>query len=319
MTGLIVGGLGGGGDVGLAAVAVSAFNVEEHVSAVVSFASCSGSSGLGEHVAGSLVKVKAWPSLGRRFFEDKLARIAWWAREVFIACVRAPWESLVEGLSWVYDVFKPSCMVGFDIGGDSLLLGYEDSLGSYKTDTVARAALAWLSERYNVRALIGVGGAGAEGGGGEISLVDLAAVLEYLESEHALLGSYVPPRESLWPAKTMLSMAESGMLPLYLQAVEDKKEARIDMAYLHGVYRIEPWYKYIVFVDAEKHCSLSPLCEAAKGRGVKALKKWEKPEKPPKLRRIYQRLKKADNEVLRIKLVELMERLRDKFDMRECL
>jgi hypothetical protein len=114
-------------------------------------------------------------------------------------------------------------------------------------------------------------------------------------------------------------MAESGMLPLYLQAVEGRREARIDMAYLHGAYRVEPWYKYMVFIDEAKHCSLSPICRAARGRGVEALRRWDRPKRPPRLEKIYRRLRRAGEEALRRMITELLEGLQGGFSLVECL
>ena len=79
------------------------------------------------------------------------------------------------------------------------------------------------------------------------------------------MGAWTPSPEHATIAKRLLDHAESGMLPLYIAAVEGRREARVSMAYLHGTYEIKPWYKHIPILDAMTHCELSPLCKAAKG------------------------------------------------------
>jgi len=53
------------------------------------------------------------------------------------------------------------------------------------------------------------------------------------------------------------------MLPLYLAAVEGRTRVTIRQAYLRGVYEVKPWYKHILYLDAEKLCEHAPLCKAA--------------------------------------------------------
>ncbi len=105
-------------------------------------------------------------------------------------------------------------------------------------------------------------------GGGEIALLDLAAALSYLDEAGAILAAVEPSEESLWVARALLGLAESGMLPIYVQAVEGRRRARVDMAYLSSEYPAEPWYRYAIILDASRHCELSPLCTTALGRGV---------------------------------------------------
>lgn len=292
---LVVGGLGGGGDVGLVAILVEDLGLQDRVSAVASFAKCSpGDRGIpGRRVTGALIEVGPWPSLGRRVFEDKLLRVAWWARRAYLICTRGPWSGVTEALEWIITEYSPDSVLHTDLGGDGLLLGYEGSLGSYKTDAVARAALAWASREHGTKSLIAVGGVGSEGGGGELDPLDVAATLEYLDSKGAILAAMVPSRESLTVAKRLLGLAESGMLPLYIHAVEGKRKARIDAAYLHGEYEIKPWYKYTLILDATKHCTLSPLCRTAIGKGIQGISRWQRPEPPGELAKIQDRLKQA--------------------------
>ncbi len=293
---LIVGGVGGGGDVGLAAILVEHYGLQGKVSAVVSFARCkTGKRGVRRRVAGALVEVAASSGLGRRVFEDKLPMVAGWARRVYLVCTEDPWNGVEEAMDWVGAELAPGCSLHADIGGDALLLGYEEGLGSYRTDAVARAAIAYAARRHGIQAFLAVGAAGAEGGGGEIALLDLAATLSYMDESGAILAAVQPSLESLWIARALLRLAESGMLPLYVQAVEGRKTARVDMAYLHGEYRIEPWYSYAIILDASRHCELSPLCKAALGRGVAGISRWSKkrPDPPPRLSKIYRVLRRT--------------------------
>ena len=323
MSTLIVGGLGGGGDVGLAAVLVEAYRLQDRIPAIVSFAKCvaDSSRGIGRHVAGALMEVEPGASLNRRVFEDKLMQVAGWARRAFLVCTLNLWSDIVDALKLVYERYRARCMLHADLGGDALLMGYEKRLGSYETDAVARASLAWLSEEYGVRSVLALGGIGAEGGGEEIDAVDVAAVLQYLDARGIILGSLVPSVESLGVARMLLERAESGMLPLYLQAVEGRSVAKVNMAYLHGVYRIKPWYKYVLLLDAARHCRVSPLCEAAIGRGRRGIVKWRRRRPPQDLERIYRVLRrdmrKRGEEVVQETIMRIMDKYLGRFRLRE--
>lgn len=314
--GVIVGGIGGGGDVGLAVVVVEDARLQGSVEAVASFARCSGRTvpnGL-ERVAGALYRVLPSAVLGRRVFEDKLVSTVWWAREVFILCAEDPWGELVEGVEWLLQEYGAKCMIHADIGGDALVTGYEAGLGSYTVDTVAKAVLASVSGVRGVRSIIAVGAAGGEGGGGEIGLDDLAATLSLLDSEGAILGAFAPRRESLAPAWSLLGRAESGMLPLFLQAAEGARTARISMAYLHGKYEVKPWYRYVILIDAAKACRVSPLCMHATGRGVSGIRRWagKRQGMDRRVARLYARarstLSRSGPGLLEEAIMEILER-----------
>ncbi len=76
---LTIGGLGGGGDVGLTAILVKGWRAERKVKAVLSFARCkAGRRGIGEPLAGALVRVEPGSSLGP------------WARETLILYTENP-------------------------------------------------------------------------------------------------------------------------------------------------------------------------------------------------------------------------------------
>lgn len=277
---VIVGGVGGGGDVGLALlIALDALRGAEAV--IASFQRCSSKTIKAERITGALVRPLPHVDYGPRTFEDKLLRLGIRREKVHIICTRDLYSEIVEGLEHVVQEHAPDAILYTDIGGDALLLGYESRLGSYVTDTVARAAIAEVAKRYSTRAVLGIGAIGAEGGGGYLSMSELTADILYLHKFGALIGSYLPKPESSWVGWALLRYAESGMLPLYLIALSGRVgEARIRSAYLRGAkVRVLPHYKYIIVLDAVKHCDLSPLCLAVK-RGRADVKEW-KVLKPP--------------------------------------
>ncbi len=276
---LVVGGLGGGGDAGLASIIVEGFGIAGRVSAVASFARCraGGPRGIGARVAGALVRVPEGPSLDRRLFEDKLRLAAPWAGDVYLVCVEEPWSRIQEAVQWLVEESGAGCLIHGDIGGDGLLTGYERRLGSYKVDAVARAALAWASQELGARTVVAVGAVGAEGGGAELDLAEIYASLAFLHRRGAVLAAWRPSTSHTATARALLSMAESGMLPILIAAIEGRRSVRVDQAYLHGVYEVKPWYSKIVFLDAMRHCELSPLCRAALGRGLAGLRGWSPP------------------------------------------
>ncbi len=311
MAGVVVGGLGGGGDVGLASIIVEALGLGDRVAAVASFHRCwaGGSRGVGARVRGALVRITGGVDLGRRVFEDKLQGIAGWAGEVYLVCLMEPWRSIAEAMEWLATRLEPDCILAADIGGDGLLLGYEKRLGTYIEDAVARAALAWASEQYGVESIVAVGGIGAEGGGGELLLPDLYATVKYLEQKGIVLGGLAPGPRHTRVARRLLEMAESGMLPLYLAAVEGRRKTIIHRAYLRGEYVVKPWYRYVLFLDAENLCRHAPLCAAAR-RGEAALRKWRPPRPPHDYAKLYKEaLRAAEEGRLEHLFTTLIERL----------
>ena len=257
---------------------------------VTSFLNCSvGRGRLGDLVVeGSLIRVPAGYFADKRVFEDKLPLVAPGLEgRVYGVCTRDPWESMVRGLRWLVGEYGPACMLHSDIGGDALLLGYEEGLGSYKTDTIARALLAEAAG-WGVRSLIAIGCLGCEGGGAELDVHWLAADLAYAAERGALVGVLDAPLPT-GEAEALLGLAESGMLPYLLAALEGRRRARISMAYLHGEYPVEPWHRLVFILDSGRHCSLSPLCAAARGRGVQALRGYaaRRPRPPSGLRRLH--------------------------------
>ena len=282
---LVVGGLGGGGDVGLALMMAHSMGVGVDRLVVASFLNCSVREGRLRDLAveGSLIEVPQGYFASGRVFEDKLARVLPGLEgRVYAICTRDSWGEMVRGLGYLLDSHGPRCMLHADVGGDGVLLGYESRLGgSYETDAVARALLAWASERRGVRSLVASGCVGCEGGAAELDEAELAADLLHLDALGALLGALELPRDAAGLGEALLAHAESGMLPYYLAALRGLREARIDSAYLSGVYKVRPWHRYAFVLDAARHCRASPLCRAAEGRGARGLRGY-RPARPPR-------------------------------------
>ncbi len=211
---IILGGLGGGGDVGLALILAEHSQLWNRLGAVVSFARCKPLRRwvFGERVSRALIRVAQGSVPSRRFFEDKIGDIVGDV-PVYIVCREADVEGIAEGLLWAVREHGVDCTLHTDLGGNSLVLGYEDRLGSYTTDTLARAALYLVSRRTGLRSIVAAGLLGGEGGGGELSLLWLAATLALLRERGAILDLESPGPESAWPARLLLSRAESGMPP----------------------------------------------------------------------------------------------------------
>jgi len=271
---MVVGGLGGGGDVGLAAI-LAGYMLGNVKVVYASFASCRPHSYPGRRIAGSLTE-----PLGHhpRDFEWALKQLLPDA-EVYRICLGSdePGRAALEGLEWLHKSRSPCCSLHTDIGGDGLLTGFEAGLGSFKTDSLARAALAEASRRLGWRSLVAVGGLGLEGGKKRSLLLhELAADLLYYEWRGALLGVVEPPREASWIAWSLLALnTVSVMLPLYAAALEGRREFYVEKGYSTGLHRIEWWARYVFVLDAAASCSVSPLCQAAlQGRG--ALREWRR-------------------------------------------
>ena len=228
-------------------------------------------------------------------FEDKLPLIyPGLEGRIYAVCTRDTWRETMEGLMHLIDTYKPSCMLHADLGGDGLVTGYEETLGSYKTDTTARSLLAHTANHSGARRILAAGCTGCEGGGDELSDEWLAATLLYAEKHSALIGVTESSMDYTGEIKAFLALAESGMLPYYLGALRGKRTARINMAYLRGEYQVKPLHRKVYVLDTVKHCGISPICRKATGRGVEALRNYEKykPMPPRELRQIYTTIKR---------------------------
>ncbi|MCE4629831.1 MAG: DUF1152 domain-containing protein [Desulfurococcales archaeon] len=267
---IVVGGLGGGGDVILALMILKAYNVNLGNIVVVSFNKCRiGKERLHDiQVDGALVRVPPNYFPSRRIFEDKLYLIEpGLANHTYIVCTRDSFNDVVKGLEWIIERYNPRFMLHSDIGGDSLIMGYEHRLGSYLTDTIARAVLTIIARKYGVRSYLAVACVGCEGGGGELDPHELAANLKYASGKGALVKTIILPRDTVKTGYSVLRYADSGMLPMFLAALQDKREVIIHRAYLYGKYKIEPWYKCIYILDNPRFCEISPICKNLVGRG----------------------------------------------------
>ena len=289
---IIIGGLGGGGDIGLAILLARSAGLPLNRVVVVSFHKCTITRGRLRDIAvrGAVIRIPKGYFPDNRVFEDKLPFIyPGLEGRIYAVCTRDTWREMMEGLMYLIDTYKPSCMLHTDLGGDGLVTGYEETLGSYKTDTVARALLAEAADLVGVKSITAVGCTGCEGGGDELSDEWLAATLIYAEKHSALIGVTEPSMDYTGEIKALLTLAESGMLPYYLAALRGKKTARINMAYLRGEYQVKPWHRKVYVLDTVKHCSISPICRQATGRGIEALRNYEKykPKPPRELRQIY--------------------------------
>ncbi len=283
---VVIGGLGGGGDVGLALLLAQAMGLKPRETIVASFLRCSVKRDrlTSLSIEGSLIKVPPGYFADKRMFEDKIHLVEpGLAGRVYAICTEDPWSMTARGLSRLLEVYRPRCMIHTDLGGDGVLLGYEESLGSYTTDTVARALLYWAAREHGAKTLIAAGCVGCEGGGTELDDEWLAASLLYADRRGALVGVMDPPTGAAGIAAGLLGHAESGMLPFYLAALRGEEMARIRMAYLSGEYPVEPWYRHVFILDGERHCSISPLCMNAVGRGVQALREYRRRRpRPPR-------------------------------------
>ncbi len=290
MPAVALGGLGGGGDVGLALMLAASTGLSLEDIVVLSFLNCSASSSYVERirVEGSLIEIPQNYFWSRRVFEDKIPLVfPSLAGRIYAVCTRDSWPSLVAGIEYLVELYKPRCIIGADIGGDALVLGYEPSMGSYKTDSIARALLAHIAEKGLAKTVVATAAISAEGGGGELDTGWVATSLLYHEEHDALLGVTTPREDVVVIGYELLRYAESGMLPLYLASVLGREKVAINQAYLHGVYRVEPWYKYVFVVDAARSCSISPLCQAARNRGILGLKNYTRKQVPPRLEKLY--------------------------------
>ncbi len=292
---VVIGGLGGGGDIGLALILAYGLFRGGFDIYILSFVRCSIGRFYGERIHGSLVKVEGDRDYGYRFFEDKLKRLGVPEERVYVVCVEEPIEKVFKAMDWFAGNIKPACMLHTDLGGDGLVLGYEEKLGSYRTDTVARAALAYVSEKWGIPTRIGIGGLGAEGGGGELNMWELVADLLYLKYNRVLLAVIEPDPSSSWIGRELLKHASSGMLPIYIYALEGIiGTVKINNAYLHGRYRIEPYYKYVFLLDALNHCRFSPLCIKAMKKGLYGIEKWRRKRVPKELYQLYKSFSHGD-------------------------
>ena len=203
---VIMGGLGGGGDVGLAVILSYTLRNDARV-VFASFAGCSPEKYPGERAAGSLF-------IPRRYHPRDFV----WALKalnpdlpVYRICMKTSEQEVLGGIDWLSREYSPACTLHCDIGGDGLLTGFEEKLGSYVIDTAARAILAEASRIHGWRSILAVGGLQLEGGRQRaLSLHDLVADLLYYEKHNALPSIVEPPVEAAADAKSLLGIKRGG-------------------------------------------------------------------------------------------------------------
>ncbi len=304
MRGVVIGGIGGGGDAGLSLIIKEALNLK--VDYVLSFLNCPSKRlpSIGERAYKGLwrVTVDDHP----RLFEGKIRYVDPEIEKAYAVCTRESWPPIEKGLRWLMGREPFDLSFHADLGGDALIMGYEENLGSYKTDTLGKAALSWLAKEYGVKTILGVGNAGAEAW----SLEELGATLEYLAENDAYLGFLEVSKENLMKARLLNALGKSGMLPLFIKAVEGARVISEDLYYLKPPIRVEPWYRYVLFFDVERLCELSPLCVEAMRRWHEGIRKWKRPPRPKELQKLfehYARLKEGSEDEVRKRILEVIE------------
>jgi len=276
---VIVGGLGGGGDVGGALVLAMQLKRMGFEPVIASFVRCSLKTVLNvEPVAGALVKVLPYSRrLKGRFFEPLVARLGY---ETYAICVEEEREKVLEGIEHLVKSKGVKAWIATDLGGDGLLKGDEPHLGSYTTDMLAEASLTEASNKLSIKAYLAVGALGMEGGG-EMDPNHLASRLLELERNGYYLGYYYPPASARWEVldvlSTLLRSVGSGMLTIFAKAMAGVRgKTRIDSAWLHKDVVIKKWHAYLFLFDVEGVCNTSYLCSEARRGWVSGLKEWVK-------------------------------------------
>lgn len=298
---IAAGGLGGGGDVGLALSLLEAAHADLGRTVIASFLKCNvDTDRLGDlALAGSLIRIPTGYFPSRRVFEDKIPLVEPRLEDrIYGICVKHDWKTLTEAIDKLADTYTIKQIHSSDIGGDSLILGYEEKLGSYKVDTAAKAVLAYASRELGVKTLITVAAVGAEGGGAELDHEWLAAILLYLDSLGAVKGALPLEVHHLTIARKLLRYGDSGMLSFLVKSTGKPGKARICNAYLCGEYEVKPWYRTVYLLDPEALCDASPLCRSAYGRGWHGLRTRPKTRPPRELVKMYKEARQAGSRII---------------------
>jgi len=117
------------------------------------------------------------------------------------------------------------------------------------------------------RAVVGVGMLGAELGG-RIPTPILVENAAEIARGGGYLGVYEPQgealREFLRAARLLLQRAPSFMLTAYVDALERRLGTRqYDVAYFHGVFKVEPHHRHIYVFKAEAVAQFNKLAQLA--------------------------------------------------------
>lgn len=315
---IVVGGLGGGGDV-VAALSLLALHPElvGKDYSIISFLPCSTSwhGSPGERIRGALVVFKK-PLPNRRVFEDKLdpvllgRLVGKGPQHVYGFCVSSGSDDIEDALEYMAGLGIDG-MVFADLGGDGLLLGYESNWGTYLEDTLARHIIYSFSRKTGIKSYIAVGLIGGEYGG-VIPVWELVADLVWLGEKGALKQVFTLPISTLQVAEPLSRLGESAMLTILLDALRGNYgPKRYDVAYLHTVFNVQPFHRDFFILDSVLHCELSPLCRLAPRLQFIGEKKAKHkiPPPPNELQKLY---KKSSSEWPR-----LLESVRKKYIRRK--
>ncbi len=294
---VVLGGLGGGGDIGLALILSKLIPGARIVYA--SFADCKPVSYKGKRVAGSLYIPTSYH---HRDFEWALKTLNP-SLHVYRICVKTGKEEVLQALDWLAHRYKPKCTLHVDIGGDGILTGYETSLGSYIVDSMARAVIAEASEKHGWKSLLAIGGLHLEGGRRRVlDLAEQVAALLYHRAHNALLGVIDPPREAAEVARILLNPGRemvSVMLPLYIAALEGRTAITITKGYSIGRHTLDWWTRYVFIVDGKTSCNISPLCMTARRKWLAGLRGWQTPSPPRDYLKALKQAKQDPERILR--------------------
>jgi len=274
---ILIGGVGGGGD---SAGALSlALDVKEKLRKRVAI--------LGmvrvrvkniekpKRIIKGIVEVKGETWASGRFFEPRIASLGW---ETYVVCLEEKLDDILEGLRVLVEEKDIKHIVCIDFGGDVLIRGNEPELGSPVSDAIGLAVLAEAKKKLGLHTILGIGNFGAEFGG-VIPIPLLVENLQEIAMAGGYYGAYKPPKEVLpkffMYTEYLRKRVPSFMLNVYLDALKGKfGKNRYRVAYFNGVFKVEPYHRFIFMVDPIKACSLNTLCTVArKRRNVEAVKK----------------------------------------------
>ena len=264
MVKLLVGGLGGGGDV-IASLA-TAFYLEslgfETVMTGVHRWSMEAVTG-GVKLSEALIQVDSSLRSSKRIPEIAVAETL--NRKTYLVLMGSRVDKAENAFKTLFESENIEGAVLVDAGGDSLVRGDEAQLGSPFTDHPAAAALVRASRSAGVKAVVGVAALGADY---EIPFSLLLENFQSLVARGAYMGCYKPTgnvREAfLREAGRVLKRVPSFMSTIYYLAVKGEFGPRyFSILYFKGTFNIERHHAYTFYFDAEKLCTHSLICTMA--------------------------------------------------------
>lgn len=276
---IVVGGLGGGGDVlGAVTLAIHLDKLMKIKPLIVSFYRCSSRDIVdGKQIADTIIEVHEDTSGSFRYFDPLIARLGY---KVYTICLKNDKETVINDLRYFAKKQNISKWIAVDLGGDSLVNGDEPELASYVTDTLGIASLSILDEESLLKSYLAVGVLGLEGGG-VLDKCFLARNLHRYYIKNIYLGYYEPPGEiAVQAVETLTNMLEqevSAMATIYRDALTGfTGHKQYDILYLHKTLTIHSWHKYFFIFKIDKLCRETILCNIAKDKWIKGLKTYEK-------------------------------------------